>query len=72
MNKKNMKIKLYQIHYWNSIENNSQNIIYYILNKGYDEFHAISDALSSGKYDFALILLERFSSISLNKLKMKN
>ena len=54
------------------IENNSQNIIYYILNKGYDEFHAISDALSSGKYDFALILLERFSSISLNKLKMKN
>ena len=72
MNKKNMKIKLYQIHYWNSIENNSQNIIYYILNKRYDEFHAISDALSSRKNDFTFILLERFGSISLNKLKMKN
>ena len=54
------------------IEKNYQNIIYYILNKGYEEHHAISDALSSGNYEIALILLERFSSISLNKLKTKN
>ena len=54
------------------IEKNQNNIIYYILNKGYDEFHAISDALSSGNYEFALILLERFSSLSINKLKLKN
>ena len=32
----------------------------------------LSDALSSVNLEFALILLERFSSISLNKLRKKN
>ena len=54
------------------IDHNYQNLIYYIINKGYDEFKALSDALSSGNFEFPLILLERFSSISLNKLRKKN
>ena len=54
------------------IEKNSQNIIYYILNQGYDEFQAISDSLSSVKFKFCLVLLERFNSISTSKLQKKN
>ena len=54
------------------IEKNSQNIIYYILNQGYDEFQAISEALSSAKFKFCMVLLERFDSISTNKLQIKN
>ena len=54
------------------IEKNSQNIIYYILNQGYDEFQAISDSLSSAKFKFCLVLLERFNSISTSKLQIKN
>ena len=54
------------------IEKNSQNIIYYILNQGYDEFRAISESLSSAKYKFCMVLLERFNSISTAKLQTKN
>ena len=54
------------------IEKNSQNIIYYILNQGYDEFQAISESLSSAKFKFCMVLLERFNSISTNKLQIKN
>ena len=54
------------------IEKNSQNIIYYILNQGYDEFKAISDSLSSSKFKFCVVLLERFNSISTSKLQIKN
>ena len=54
------------------IEKNSQNIIYYVLNQGYDEFKAISEALSSAKFKFCMVLLERFNSISTSKLQVKN
>ena len=54
------------------IEKNSQNIIYYILNQGYDEFQAISESLSSAKFKFCMVLLERFNSISTSKLQIKN
>ena len=54
------------------IEKNSQNIIYYVLNQGYDEFKAISEALSSAKFKFCMVLLERFNSISTSKLQTKN
>ena len=54
------------------IEKNSQNIIYYVLNQGYDEFRAISEALSSAKFKFCMVLLERFNSISTSKLQIKN
>ena len=54
------------------IEKNSQNIIYYILNQGYDELKAISEALSSAKFKFCMVLLERFNSISTSKLQIKN
>ena len=54
------------------IEKNSQNIIYYILNQGYDEFQAISESLSAAKFKFCIVLLERFNSISTNKLQIKN
>ena len=54
------------------IENNNQNIMYYIMNKGYDKFLAISDCFSSGKYQLALTLLERFCSISVDIFKNKN
>ena len=54
------------------IEKNSQNIIYYILNQGYDEFKAISESLSSAKFKFCMVLLERFDSISTSKLQIKN
>ena len=54
------------------IEKNSQNIIYYVLNQGYDEFKAISEALSSAKFKFCIVLLERFDSISTSKLQIKN
>ena len=54
------------------IEKNSQNIIYYILNQGYDGFQAISDSLSSAKFKFCVVLLERFNSISTSKLQVKN
>ena len=54
------------------IEKNSQNIIYYILNQGYDEFQAISESLSAAKFKFCMVLLERFNSISKNKLQIKN
>ena len=54
------------------IEKNCQNIIYYILNQGYDEFQAISDSLSSAKFKFCIVLLERFNSISTKKLQIKN
>ena len=54
------------------IEKNSQNIIYYVLNQGYDEFRAISEALSSAKFKFCMVLLERFNSISTRKLQIKN
>ena len=54
------------------IEKNSQNIIYYVLNQGYDEFKAISEALSSAKFKFCMVLLERFNSISTSKLQIKN
>ena len=54
------------------IENNYQNVIYYILNQGYDEFQAISDSLSSAKFKFCVVLLERINSISTSKLQIKN
>ena len=54
------------------IEKNSQNIIYYILNQGYDELKAISEALSTAKFKFCMVLLERFNSISTSKLQIKN
>jgi len=54
------------------IEKNNQNIMYYIMNKGYDKFLAISDCFSSGKYQLALTLLERFCSISVDIFKNKN
>ena len=54
------------------IEKNSQNIIYYILNQGYNAFQAISDSLSSAKFKFCVVLLKRFNSISTNKLQIKN
>ena len=54
------------------IEKNSQNIIYYILNQGFNAFQAISDSLSSAKYKFCVVLLNRFNSISTNKLQIKN
>ena len=54
------------------LEKNSQNIIYYVLNQGNDEFRAISEALSSAKFKFCMVLLERFNSISTSKLQIKN
>jgi len=54
------------------IEQNYQNVIYYILNQGYDEFQAISDSLSSAKFKFCVVLLERINSISKSKLQIKN
>ena len=54
------------------IEKNSQNIIYYILNQGFNEFQAISDSLLSAKFKFSIFLLERFNSISTKKLQIKN
>ena len=50
---------------------NKQDIIYYILNQGYDSFQAIVDALSSRKYKFCLLLLNRYNLTS-NKFKSKN
>ena len=38
------------------------------MNKGHEEFHSISDALSTGNYE----ILEIFSLISLDKLRAKN
>jgi len=43
-----------------------------VLNQGYDEFRAISEALSSAKFKFCMVLLERFNSISTSKLQIKN
>ena len=44
-----------------SLEKRKQNIIYYILNQGYDPFRAIVDSLTSYKYSFCLLLLNRFN-----------
>ena len=52
------------------LEKSKQNIIYYILNQGYDQFKAIADSLTSYKYNFCLLLLNRFN-LSSNTFKAK-
>ena len=54
------------------VDRNLENIIYYIINQGYDEFKAVCTSFSSEKYEFALILLEKYALISPQKLLSKN
>jgi len=53
------------------IKHNKQNLIYYILNQGYNEFQALEDTLSSGKFKFTLLLINRFD-ITDKKFRSKN
>ena len=53
------------------IKHNKQNLIYYILNQGYSEYQALEDTLSSGKFKFALLLINRFD-ITDKKFRSKN
>jgi predicted DNA-binding WGR domain protein len=54
------------------LDKDMENIIYYILNQGYDPFKAIYASLSCRKYNFCIILLERFDAILSQKFKAKN
>ena len=54
------------------IDKEKENIIYYILNQGYDAFQAINASLSSKKYKFCIVLFKRFDSIPPKNLRNKN
>ena len=54
------------------VDRDLENIIYYIINQGYDEFKAVCTSFSSEKYEFGLILLEKYALISPQKLLNKN
>ena len=53
----------------NCIQNSKQNIIYYILNQGFDPFTACIESIECNKIKFCISLLERYSSISINLLQ---
>ena len=54
------------------IDKEKENIIYYILNQGYDAFQAINASLSSEKYKFCIVLFDRFDSIPPEYLRKTN
>ena len=54
------------------INEKKQNIIFYILNKGYDIFSALQDSIECNQLNFSIALTERINENNIKKLQQKN
>ena len=54
------------------IEKNKQDIIFYVLNQGYDIFSALQESIECKKFNFSIALTERINETNIKKLQGKN
>ena len=54
------------------INEKKQNIIFYILNQGYDIFSALQDSIECNQLNFSIALTERINENNIKKLQQKN